>query len=599
MSSPKPLETIKSKTLQEFEKLDFARKNYTTWVTHAQDAYRIAGVHNYIYSKNIVSKPSDADQAAIWEENDGLASAYIRMRLDDNELAALRDNSSTVKTASQIWTFLENRHRKKAATQTAILDELIRTRIYRDSTMVKTANHIRSLCNQIFEIGVLTADKLATAIMMHAMQDDLGGIREFFENSATPASPKEIIERLEREGVRLKEDQKKREADAGEAAREEAHAARTADTKKASGRSRCVTCNGAHRSEDCWGPGGAMEGRRNEVQAARAKRRLERMGAAANTAASASDPKPPQASTSTAPKGKIAFLTESGQRIYLTVADDTPILATAVTSPDELNALCDQYGDSGNISDSSELSMSVLETDAVASVDWRTHCTADVDVAKLDISATAQQGFAALSLSECDAYHADTGATVHVSPIREDFYSLRPIPPKTVRGVGGSTIQALGIGEVRIRVGRGAHLILKETLYVPQATIRLMSVGRMCDDGHDAHFTSDSFNIRHIASGATIATGTRVNRRLYTLAGAISSSVKHTNRPTHTTNEPVAAAAVSLETWHKRLGHIGISAIKRMADRNMVTGTHFGAQDAGGCESDEAAGCGVCGLDRA
>ncbi|KAJ7688561.1 hypothetical protein B0H17DRAFT_1135534 [Mycena rosella] len=39
---------------------------------------------------------------------------------------------------------------------------------------------------------------------------------------------------------------------------------------------------------------------------------------------------------------------------------------------------------------------------------------------------------------------------------------------RKVSGVGGSSIKAVGIGEVRVRVGKGRHFILKDVFTVPR-----------------------------------------------------------------------------------------------------------------------------------
>lgn len=57
---------------------------------------------------------------------------------------------------------------------------------------------------------------------------------------------------------------------------------------------------------------------------------------------------------------------------------------------------------------------------------------------------------------ETDPFYVDTGASVHISFDQCDFLSLRPIPARSVKGVGGSSIIALGMGDIRLRIARGA-----------------------------------------------------------------------------------------------------------------------------------------------
>ncbi|KAK7021276.1 hypothetical protein R3P38DRAFT_2470551, partial [Favolaschia claudopus] len=67
------------------------------------------------------------------------------------------------------------------------------------------------------------------------------------------------------------------------------------------------------------------------------------------------------------------------------------------------------------------------------------------------------------------SFAADSGATVHLSPVRDDFYSIRAIPAQKIWGVGGTYIEAIGKGDIHIRHTTGAVFVLKDALYVPKA----------------------------------------------------------------------------------------------------------------------------------
>src|SRR6202011_1075660 len=70
----------------------------------------------------------------------------------------------------------------------------------------------------------------------------------------------------------------------------------------------------------------------------------------------------------------------------------------------------------------------------------------------------------------------DSGATIHISPDIMDFFNLKPIPPRTIRGIGGSSINATGIGKICLRISKTIELILDPALFVPEASVRLISV---------------------------------------------------------------------------------------------------------------------------
>ncbi|KAI0645943.1 hypothetical protein C8Q79DRAFT_871043, partial [Trametes meyenii] len=73
-------------------------------------------------------------------------------------------------------------------------------------------------------------------------------------------------------------------------------------------------------------------------------------------------------------------------------------------------------------------------------------------------------------------FYFDSGASIHLSPVREDFYELNPIAPHAIRGVNGSAIHAVAIGRIKLSVGGNQQLSLDNVLFVPQASVRLISV---------------------------------------------------------------------------------------------------------------------------
>jgi hypothetical protein len=82
----------------------------------------------------------------------------------------------------------------------------------------------------------------------------------------------------------------------------------------------------------------------------------------------------------------------------------------------------------------------------------------------------------------------DSGATIHISPDRTDFIELTPIAPRTIKGIAGSTISAVGIGKIRLHIAKGTTLILEPALYVPHAAVRLVSVRSLATYLRKAYF---------------------------------------------------------------------------------------------------------------
>ncbi|OBZ73058.1 hypothetical protein A0H81_06999 [Grifola frondosa] len=75
------------------------------------------------------------------------------------------------------------------------------------------------------------------------------------------------------------------------------------------------------------------------------------------------------------------------------------------------------------------------------------------------------------ALATPEPFIIDSGATTHISPARSDFSDLCSIPPRSIAGINGSSINVLGIGTVHLHVSHGNTVILHNVLYVPQASV--------------------------------------------------------------------------------------------------------------------------------
>ncbi|CAK5267477.1 unnamed protein product [Mycena citricolor] len=135
---------------------------------------------------------------------------------------------------------------------------MLRVRIHHDPKMLEAASSICNACKQIFEIGALTADKLALAILLSALSDNaLCHICVKYKDDST-ATPANIVAMLEKEKIWLKKELKKQaeEEERANVARAQV-TAKTAIPMKLSLSGRlCGTCRGYHCTEDCWAEGG-------------------------------------------------------------------------------------------------------------------------------------------------------------------------------------------------------------------------------------------------------------------------------------------------------------------------------------------------------
>jgi len=123
------------------------------------------------------------------------------------------------------------------------------------------------------------------------------------------------------------------------------------------------------------------------------------------------------------------------------------------------------------------------------SIEWNDKTTHPSNFAANMCLLTADEQ--ALSTVIDQLFHIDSGATSHCSPNRSDFSEINLIPTCLIGGINGTSIAAIGKGKMTIRCGKGRKLTLNGILYVPQASLYLISVGQLADDNILSSFDSD------------------------------------------------------------------------------------------------------------
>src|SRR6266481_9393531 len=87
-----------------------------------------------------------------------------------------------------------------------------------------------------------------------------------------------------------------------------------------------------------------------------------------------------------------------------------------------------------------------------------------------------EQGCAATCMSP--PYCIDLGCTSHISPVRSDFTSLTQIPHREVHGMSRVSIPAVATGTITLKCRKGRKITLRDALFVPAASLHLISVGK-------------------------------------------------------------------------------------------------------------------------
>jgi len=141
------------------------------------------------------------------------------------------------------------------------------------------------------------------------------------------------------------------------------------------------------------------------------------------------------------------------------------------------------------------------------------------------------------------------------------LWNLGQSSPHEINSINGTSIAGIGRGKIIVKIGKGRKLNLVDVLYVPQASLRLISVGRLADGGVSSLFNKMRCSL--ICGSKNIAPRTRTGISLYSLNESHYCIIKRAN---------IACMAPDLETWHKRLGHVNYVSIIEMADNWLATG---------------------------
>ena len=204
-----------------------------------------------------------------------------------------------------------------------------------------------------------------------------------------------------------------------------------------------------------------------------------------------------------------------------------------------------------------------LEEELKTSLDWMMH-TKSINIATiLEISLLQQNKRTPITLDDLPFY-VNTGVMVHISPEHSDFLTLRPIAAQSVKGVGGSSVTAIGLGDIKLWIACGVHIILKNVLFIPNAAVRLISISTLAHDSQAiAHFDNTSCCITNKSTGAIITHGSLLpTKNLYSL-NLLSPHAKHAFTILH---------APDIATWHRCLSHANYQAVQEMVKNGLTPG---------------------------
>src|SRR6202167_2174026 len=312
---------------EKIPKLCLSKDNWPFWSKKMLRIMKVSELHGYLFRR--VPEPditSDPVSHHHWVGNNNKLVGFLEMYVDDRELPSLLSEN-----AHTVWNNLITRHEKQGPiTQVRLIQEVLSISYSKDvTTWQATTDRMRDLCARIYAQAVPTQDIMFMLAMLTGLEREADNTRSEMTSyyiSNKTADSTALSERIEQEIVY--KTKRESSSDTALAAQSSHRRNQNARSTKICSNPICPHPNG-HLASDCWEKGGAMEGKRDEVLARRAKARDER-DKKKNEASLTTPSGGPSASGIRRDKSGRAYIVDSmsGQAILLPSADDSSVPAT-------------------------------------------------------------------------------------------------------------------------------------------------------------------------------------------------------------------------------------------------------------------------------
>ncbi|HEV7738298.1 MAG TPA: hypothetical protein VGO47_13115, partial [Chlamydiales bacterium] len=521
---------------------DKLKGNYKKWLIAIELFLTLAGFNQYITGK--ISKPGLNEPRARenWENNDELAVALITSTLEEHEMEYV----DREKSAMECFTEIKKRHKSEGPIrQVQLLQEALTIICNHETPLPTTAEQICTKIDHAYEMGDITKDLFKCIALLGSLRDyvHLRSIITRDLSMATVENPftsTQLRNYLDREQNMITADNKPANQSNSMAL----------VTRNQTSQIACTNCKRSrHTAEYCIAPGGGMAGKTiDESRQARRNKELKR-GRPSTTGTSNSNQNKFQIRVN-GPDGKAYFLNVDPSAMGAL----TPVYAENQATTSETQALppdpmpMDLQVNFCDLDAVEYEGWIAVEQEFTTSVNWTTNkqkSTSQILNAS-ELVPLSQKSRTTISLL-ISPFWLDTGASIHISPNRDDFITLRQIKPKQVGGLTAISVVAIGIGDIKIRIGRGAYILLKDVFYIPDSKVRLISVRCLTrDHSAVAHFDESHCWLTHKSTGNMLARGSLVaGKNLYAL-NLPSAQAEHAF---------LSSQLPTMETWHRRLGH--------------------------------------------
>ena len=170
------------------------------------------------------------------------------------------------------------------------------------------------------------------------------------------------------------------------------------------------------------------------------------------------------------------------------------------------------------------------------------------------------------STNKAHIMYIDSGATAHMTSDPRAIFNLKRVKANVFMG-DGTPLEIKGRGELKIITnvkGKRQELTLTNVALVPELQNTLISVTKLME--HDLKIEFSKKECLIYRQNQVIASGVRENN-LLRLNGSIKTHNDEQEKMQFTKSDET-----SIETWHRRLGHLGYESIKELKNKSMVIG---------------------------
>ena len=539
-------------------KLDAEGDNWAIFLVRFMDAVEAKGFWGHFDGSSSVpvmtTTPTEAEKTAKsqWEKDERSAKTLLTQRLPDSTVMEIHSK----KTVRERWDAVVKEYTVKGAyAQTEMRAKFLTSRCPEKGNAKDFLRGLRLKKEELAQVGVKISDEDYLSTIISSLPDALSNFASMqmswtLQQTQQPMDASTLMTMLLQEAERQNLRAQKRKQTVGKSKEDEKNEALAVSTEKSGGKKdmskiECWNCGEmGHFSNKCKKPKKSKGAKSSETP----DPKKEGTSAAASVTEYSSDDDGAWAAEELADECADWF-----DEVVEAVDDDGSVdvvanwFSEAVEAGDELP----EFSVGENEGSDEEEELAGGDRGGVIVEDL-----CDVSGEAFVVAEAVQPtGVAELY---------DSGCTNHISPYRNQFENFQSITPRHFRAANKQTFSTTGRGELVIDVPHGdgaTQLRLLDVLYSAEVGYTLVSIGRLDEAGFTVVFGGGQCMLRG-EDGVEIGVVPRTSTRVYKVER----------------EEAVASAAeerLTLDKFHRRMGHISIDVARKLIKDNMITGVRL------------------------